>query len=319
MPPPLAKRNSLIENTDNRDTGGVYAAALTPLDKGFMPDVGTYSDHCRWLLGNGCHGIAVLGTTGEANSLGYAARVRIIEAACRTLPADKLIIGTGSCALADSLALTRLGLDNGARRFLILPPFYYKPVPDDGVFRFFAHLIEGLGSDALRIYLYNFPQMTGYNFPLSVIRRLKKHFGPLIAGIKDSSGNWENMALLCREVDDFTVFAGTETYLLDILRAGGQGCISASANVTSAICRQVFDDPDHGDETQARLSAIRRVLEARPPVPALKALTGARTGNSVWDNVLPPFSRLPAGDLATLSAELDEQGFDRARCRLING
>jgi 4-hydroxy-tetrahydrodipicolinate synthase len=301
--------------TDLRKAGdsrprGVFAAILTPLNADFEPDFETFVAHGAWLLDNGCHGLGVLGTTGEANSLSLASRLGLIEHACAYLPPEKLLIGAGSCALDDAVALTRASLGGGATHVLVLPPFYYKPIPEDGMLRYFSHFIERVGAPELRLYLYNFPQLSGYNFPLTLIRRLKDEFGPVIAGAKDSSGEWDNMAAMCREFEDFDVFAGTEIYLLDILRLGGAGCISATTNVTVRLCRQVHAGPETGDDLQARLTAVRRSFEDYPLIPALKALVGRRSGNELWRNILPPFEPLAAPALDDLVAALSELGFN---------
>lgn len=301
--------------SDLRQTGdgrprGVFAAALTPLNADFEPDLDAFVAHGAWLLNNGCHGLGVLGTAGEANSLPLASRLGLIEHVCAHLPPEKLLIGTGSCALDDAVALTRASIGGGAVHVLVLPPFFYKPVPEDGMLHYFSQLIERVGAPELRLYLYNFPQLSGYNFPLTLIHRLKDEFGPVIAGAKDSSGDWDIMAAMCLELDDFDVFTGTETYLLDILRLGGAGCISATANVTARLCRQVHAEPEASDDLQARLTAVRRALEAYPPIPALKALAARRSGNELWRNILPPFEPLAAPALDDLVAALGELGFD---------
>lgn len=302
----------MSEITESREgrLAGVFAAALTPLDGDLEPDLEAYASHCAWLLDHGCDGIGVLGTTGEANSLSLRSRRAVIEHACTHLPPSKLLIGTGSCALADAIELTRLSWHGGARNVLMLPPFYYKPATEDGVFRYFAELIEAVGEPGLRVYLYNFPQLSGYNFPIALIERLRDAYGAVIAGAKDSSGDWDNMAAMCRELDDFDVFAGTEVFLLDILRAGGTGVISATANVTARLCQDVYADPARGDGSQARLTRVRRTIEAYPPIPALKALAGLRAAAGDWRNVLPPFLPLPEDELERLLRDLGELGFD---------
>jgi len=264
--------------------------------------------HNKWLLDNGCDGLGVLGTTGEANSLGQAARHSLITALANALPRERLLIGTGACSIDDAVLLTRAALDAGVHRVLVLPPFFYRPADPDGVSDFFDALIGAVGTASLRLYLYNFPQLTGFAFPVDWVRRLKDRHGDIVAGLKDSSGDFASMQGYL-SVPDFAVFAGTETYLLDILKQGGVGCISASANVTSAACQSVYSawrdgQPDKAATLQTELTAQRAAVQAHPMVPAVRALTAARTGDESWRQPLPPARALPASAVADLAERL---------------
>jgi 4-hydroxy-tetrahydrodipicolinate synthase len=291
---------------------GIFAAALTPIGRDLAPDHAAFLEHCRWLLANGCDGLGILGTTGEANSLSLDQRLALIETATANLPPHRLLPGTGACAVADVVRLSRACLSGGAFSVLVLPPFYYKPITDDGVFTFFAQAIETIADDRLRLYLYNFPRMTTYAFSPEVIERLMKRFGPIIAGIKDSAGDWESMRSMQRRFPTLRVFAGTEVHLLALLREGGAGCISATANVTSALCQKLlaaWRAKDAGaDALQARLTELRQALQAYPAIPALKRLTERRTGNSAWRAVLPPFQAMSDEVFAPLAADLKRLG-----------
>src|SRR5260221_4512947 len=218
---------------------GVYAAVLTPLNSALEPDPALFVQHCRWLLDNGCDGLAPLGTTGEANSLSVEQRIALIEAAAGSgIPMAKFIPGSGSCALADAVKVTRAAVKAGAAGALLLPPFYYKNPTEDGLFAFFSEVIERVGDARLRVYLYHFPQLSTVPITLHLVARLMKAFPGAIAGLKDSSGDWSNTAKLLQEFPGFGVFSGSEEFLLANLRAGGVGCISASTNVTAALARQ---------------------------------------------------------------------------------
>ena len=283
---------------------GVFAAVLTPLDAALAPDHEAFLRHASALLDGGCDGLAVLGSTGEANSLSLDQRLALIETAATQLPAGRLLIGTGSCAVAEAVALTRASLAAGVANVLVLPPFYYRPVTDDGVFAYFERLIEQAADDRLRVFLYNFPQLTGFAFTAALIRRLRDRFGPVIAGMKDSSGDWESMRGFCTVVPDFAVYAGTERFLLDILDQGGAGCITATANLTAGHCQAVFQawlagDRARAETAQARLTEIRLAMQRHPLVPLQKALMARRTGDPSWRRLLPPFAPL---------AEADEKG-----------
>jgi 4-hydroxy-tetrahydrodipicolinate synthase len=298
------------EITGGADPEGVLAAVLTPMDDGLAPDHPAFSAHCHRLLAAGCHGLSVFGTTGEANSLSVGERLAALEALLEGgVPANVLLPGTGSCALTDTVRLSRAALEAGTAGVLVLPPFYYKGVGDDGLFRFFAEVIERTGDERLRVYLYHIPQMTGVELGLSLISRLIEAYPGTIAGTKDSSGDRERIETLCREFPGFSVLAGTETLLLETLRNGGKGCISATVNVTSRLARQVYDAHASGrhDEAQAmqeRLSALRASIETYPMIPALKALMAELARDEEWRNLRPPLSGLDEEQRKKLLAEV---------------
>ncbi|MGB3681685.1 MAG: dihydrodipicolinate synthase family protein [Rubrobacteraceae bacterium] len=305
------------ENTATEEflTGGVFAAALTPMDEKLNLDYQAFVTHCSRLLASGCHGLGVFGTTGEANSLSLDERITALETLVDDgIPADKLLPGTGSCAISDAIRMSRISVEIGAPGVLVLPPFYYKGVSDDGLFRFFAELIEGVGDDRLKVYLYHIPQMTSIGFSLSLIQRLLEAYPGSVVGTKDSAGDLERIRTLCREFPDFDVFAGTERYLLDTLREGGAGCISATVNVTSQLARQVFDLHEAGEDKEAQamqqsLTEVRAAIEAFPPIPALKGLMGRLTGEEVWQYIRPPLVELDDEQAQELVSDLVEREF----------
>ena len=277
---------------------GVLAAALTPMDGNLNIDHEAFAGHCRRLLDAGCHGLGIFGTTGEANSFTADERIAALETLAGSgIPGKSLLPGTGSCALPEAVHLSRVALELDVPGVLVLPPFYYKGVSDDGLFRFFAELIERIADPRLRVYLYHFPRMTGVGFSLSLIGRLLEAYPGVIVGTKDSAGDWDRISTLCYEFPDLEVFAGTERYLLDTLRHGGTGCISATVNVTSQLARQVHDAHEAGrnDEAEAlqeHLTSLRSAIEEYPTIPALKSLTGRLTGEDGWQNIRSPLTRL---------------------------
>jgi len=285
---------------------GVLAAVLTPMDEDLAPDHRAFAAHCRRLLAAGCHGLSVFGTTGEANSLSVDERLAALEALVESdVPVETLLPGTGSCALTDTVRLSRAALEAGAARVLVLPPFYYKGVGDEGLYRFFAEVVERIGDDRLRLYLYHIPQMTGVDLGLPLISRLIDSYPGVIVGTKDSSGDRERIISLCREFPDFSVLAGTETLLLETLRSGGAGCISATVNVTSRLARRVHDahasgKDDEAEALQERLTQVRGSIEAYPVIPALKQLMAHLTGDEQWRNIRPPLSELDEKSAAKL-------------------
>jgi len=289
---------------------GVYAAALTPLTEALDPDLELMVGHCRWLLASGCDGLAPLGTTGEANALTVDQRLAIIEGlAAAGVPGSKLIMGTGSCALGDAARLSRAAVAAGAAGVLVLPPFYYKNPSEDGLFRCFAELIERVADPRLRLYLYHFPRMSTVPIAASLIRRLLAAYPGTVAGLKDSSGEWEHTATMCADFPGFNVFAGTEALLLPTLRAGGAGCISATVNVTAPLAAEVAraarENSGEAEILQEALTRVRGALERYPFVGVLKALMARLTGRTEWSNILPPLSLPPAEAVEDLVAELE--------------
>ena len=299
----------------NRPLNGVYTASLTPLTASFEPNIPALVRHAQWLLESGSDGVALLGSTGEANSLTLEQRLSIIEQTARELPPDRLMLGTGSCALHDAVRLTQASIDAGVYTVLVIPPFYYKPQSDASVLRYYAELISSINDPRLRIVFYNFPKLSGYNFSLEILQELKQSFGDIAAGIKDSSGDWDNMLSITKNVPDFMVYSGTETLLLDILREGGAGCITASANVLAPECQLVFNawknnQEDAAAQAQEKLSVLRKALESYPFVAELKGLMAEHSGSEHWQQMLPPFSPLLASEVRELSAEIKGYGLD---------
>ena len=288
---------------------GVLAAVLTPMREDLSIDRAAFAEHCRRLLDAGAHGLGIFGTTGEANSLSIAERVDAWGALVEDgIPAGVLLPGTGACALPDAVLLAREALALGAPGVLALPPFYYKGVSDDGLFRYFAELIERVGDDRLRVFLYHIPPTAAVGFSVELIGRLLEAFPGIIAGTKDSAGDAERIERICKTYPQLTVFAGSERFLLDTLRWGGDGCISATCNVTAAQSRRVYDlweaGSDEADAEQAALTEARSFLDGYPLIPALKAVMRVRTGDELWRNLRPPLDELDEERARVLTAAL---------------
>ena len=283
---------------------GVVTAVLTPMRADLSVDRALFAAHCRRLIDAGCHGLAIFGTTGEANSLSIDERIEAWTALVEDgIPGETLLPGTGAFALPDAVRLSRAALDLGAPGVLALPPFYYKGVSDDGLFRFFAELIERVGDDRLRLFLYHIPPQAVVGFSPELIGRLLDAYPGVIAGTKDSAGDPVRIEQVCREYGDrLAVFAGSERYLLDTLRWGGAGCISATVNVFARQAREVYDT--RSDSAQAALTEARAFVEGRPLIPALKAMMAELTGDDGWLNLRPPLDPLSDGEAGDLLAHL---------------
>jgi 4-hydroxy-tetrahydrodipicolinate synthase len=299
-------------NASNRPRG-VYSPVVTPFKKNLLPDHDRYVRHCRWLIEQEV-GLAVFGTNSEANSMGVDEKKKLLDTLVGAeIPVDRLMPGTGCSALTDTVELTRHALSLGVNRVLMLPPFYYKGVTDDGLFRSYAQVIERAGSDALRIYLYHIPQVSQVPISLALIERLLAAFPGIIAGIKDSSGEWSNtQAMLERfQPQGFDVFAGSETFLLATLRAGGAGCITATGNVNPAPIVDLYKhwESNDADARQKALDVVRAAFAKFPMIPALKAAIGIYTKDSEWGVVRPPLVDLTPAQCDALAGSLRDIGF----------
>ena len=291
----------------NRSPRGVFVPALTPFTADLAVDRARFLAHCAWLLEQGANGLAVFGTTSEANSLSNNERMQLLDHLIHHgIAANVLMPGTGCCALPDTVALTRHAMEHGAFGVLLLPPFYYKNVSDDGVFAAIAEVVQRVADSRLRIYLYHIPAMAGVGFSLPVIERLLKAFPGVVVGIKDSSGDWNNTAAMLKAFPGFEVFPGSETYLLDALRLGGTGCISATANINVAATRRLIDGwtSPTADDLQAQLTAVRAAVQKYPLVSANKAILAQAHAEPAWNVVRPPLGALSAEATAELMRAL---------------
>jgi 4-hydroxy-tetrahydrodipicolinate synthase len=292
---------------------GVFSPVITPRADDRCQTAAMLVRHCRWLLGQDV-GLAVFGTNSEANSLAVAERMHLLDALFEAgVPGDRMMPGTGCCALADSVELTRHAVTHGVGGVLMLPPFFYKGVSDDGLFASYAEVIERVADPRLRIYLYHIPQVSQVPISLALIERLLAAYPGVIAGIKDSSGDWANTSAMLErfQPQGFDVFAGSETYLLATLRAGGAGCITATGNVNpGAIARlyRTWQQLD-ADAQQAELDALRATFMKFPMIPALKAAVAMFSGDAGYAAVRPPLMRLDDQQNAELLAALRARDF----------
>ena len=229
---------------------GVLSPVITPFKRDLSPDADRFVKHCRWLMKSGCAGLAVFGTNSEANSMSVEEKLELLDALVKGgVPAAALMPGTGHCALTDSVKMTREAVRMGCGGVLMLPPFYYKGVSDEGLFRNFSEVIERVGDERLRLYLYHIPPVSNVGITLELIERLLTRYPGIVAGAKDSSGDWNNTKAMLDRFKDrgFDVFPGSEVFLLDGLRAGGKGCITATGNVNpGADQRGVQELARHG-------------------------------------------------------------------------
>ncbi len=297
--------------------GGVNAAVLTPMNADLSVDLDRMAAHCRWLLEHGCNGLAVMGTTGEANSLGISERIAVLEGlVARGIPSAKMLPGTGTTAITDTVLLTRNAAELGCRGVLVLPPFYYKNPSDDGLLAYFDEVIQRVGGD-IKVYLYNFPQQSAIPFSVDFVGRLLAAHPGKVKGIKDSSGSYENGLAYVQNFarDGFEVYAGDDSLLYLLLQEGGAGCITAAANVNCAIAAQVYSgwNTPAGEKMHAILSATRKAVVSVPLIPGLKALVARNTGDARWLNIRPPHLKLTEAQQQSLFGAFDACGVELAR------
>ena len=292
---------------------GVFCPVITPFDSNLDPDAERLIRQCQWLLSQNV-GLAVFGTNSEANSMSVGEKIelldRLVDARVDTA---RMMPGTGCCALTDTVQLTAHAAKLGCAGALMLPPFYYKGVSDDGIYAAISETIQRVGNNDLRVYLYHIPPIAQVGFSVDLIERLVTDYPETVVGIKDSSGDWDNtFSVLERKLDDFRVFVGSESFLLANMRNGGAGCISATANINPAAIDHLYQtwQQDDADDQQAALNDIRDTAMAYPMIPALKATVAGFSGDEQWRAVRPPLVQLGGAQSAELVEALRDGGFE---------
>jgi len=293
---------------------GVLSPVVTPFRSDLSPDPRRFIAHCKWLLSQNC-GLAVFGTNSEANSLSVNERIALLDA---LIAADadptRMMPGTGCCALSDTVRLTEHAVKAGCGGVLMLPPFYYKDVSEDGLYRSFAEVVERVGDSRLRIYLYHIPPVAVVGITPKLVERLMKAYPTAIAGMKDSSGDWNNTKLFLDAFakSGFDVFVGSESFLLANMRENGAGCISATANVNPAPIDKLYREwrnPD-AQSQQDRLNAIRKATGQYVMIPALKAVIARYAKDPAWNTVRPPLVELTQEQAAKVLEDLEGLDFE---------
>jgi 4-hydroxy-tetrahydrodipicolinate synthase len=290
---------------------GVIAAIATPIDETGAPDLARAIKLARFLLDNGCNGLNVLGTTGEATSFSLAERKSVMDAyKANGLPLERLMVGTGAAAVSDAVALTKHAAELGFAGALVLPPFYYKGVPDDGLAAYIDTLVQATASAPIPIYLYHYPAMSGLPWHVALIDRLLKAHPTRIVGLKDSSGDMAYARAAAAVKPGFAVFPSTEAALIEARRGEFAGCISATANLNADLCARAWAT---GDTVAIEAAvAIRKLFEGKPLVPGVKALLAHIHGDPALARTKPPLAMFPAADRAAVIA-----GYEGVRARKV--
>lgn len=296
----------------DKKVSGVLAAVPTPFDDNFNPDFDLFMEHCEWVLAQGCDGLNVLGSTGEANSQSLQVRAEIMRTVANSsLRQHALMVGTGTPVLQDTIELTTLAAELGFDAALLLPPYYYAPVSDDGLFNFFARVMDAVASTGIGIYLYNFPQLTGLRFSPELVARLIEAYPQHMRGMKDSSGELEYTQQMSTTFGAvFDVFPGSEAPLPDAVKYGYAGCISASVNATAALAARIWQQRNSPAEQDVmQLRAQRAQIQSVPMAAAVKTLVAQRTDNAQWRRMLPPLTGLNDTDRSKIEAVGQQLGF----------
>jgi len=281
---------------------GLSAAASTPFHDDGRVNHALLVEHVKWCLANGCGSVTVFGTTGEGASIALAEREQVFGAlAAHNIGGDKIVGGVAAATLQDATAQARAALDFGCRALLLAPPFYFKNVRDDGLFRWFAQLFEALGGAARDVLLYHIPSMTQAGLSVALVGRLRKAFPEIIAGVKDSSGDWSNTEALLQHHSDLAILVGDERQLARAVRIGAQGTICGLANICPdallPLAQRGDDDP--------RIEQLVDALEKFPVIPAMKAIIAHRTGDKSWLNTRAPLSPIGGAELVALAGRYD--------------
>ncbi len=292
---------------------GVLSPVVTPFKRDLSPDPERFVRQCRWLNSQNV-GLAVFGTNSEANSLAVDEKMALLETLVSAgVDPSRMMPGTGHCAITDSVKLTAHAVKLGCAGVLMLPPFYYKGVSDEGLYRNFSEIIERVGEPRLRVYLYHIPPVAQVPITLGLVERLLKKYPGTVAGMKDSGGDWNNTKAFLDAFakNGFDVFPGAETFLLQGMRHGGAGCISATANTNPGPIARLFDTWRNADADaqQAKLDEIRQTFAKYPMIPALKAAIAHYGGDAAWATVRPPLVELTPEQSRSLIADLDARGF----------
>jgi 4-hydroxy-tetrahydrodipicolinate synthase len=291
---------------------GVLSPVVMPFNADLGVDAGRLTRQCQWLLSQDC-GLAIFGTNSEANSLSAEEKIDLLDMLIDGgLDASRMMPGTGTCAIPETARLTAHAVKRGCSGVLMLPPFYYKGVSDEGLFRAYSEVIQRVGDANLKIYLYHIPPVSQVPITLDLIERLLKEYPDTVVGIKDSSGDWSNMEAMLTRFPGFTMFPGNETLLLKSMQHGGAGCISATANINPGGIVELaanWRSPD-APAMQEKMNDLREMMMQFPMIPAMKAAVAHYSGEADWSIVRPPLVELGAEQKAAMLAELDKRGFE---------
>ncbi len=311
--PTAAAESSIGPHAGNSDLYGVWAPCLTPIHEDGSIDFSKLCAHINWLLSSGCHGVGLFGTTGEASSFSANERMIALEQVIESgIAPGNLMIGNGFPSISDTVNVTRHALQAGCSKVLMLPPFYFKNPSVEGLGRSYRNTLDQVNSSDIRVVLYHFPKMSAVPICHELIEMLIESHGELIAGLKDSSGEWDSVEGFIQNFPQLSVFPGTDVLLLRSLKIGGAGTITATADINPGGIRRIYDLWASGsDATEAQSSAdrIREIAFRYPLSAALKSVHAEFRGEPDWRLVRPPLTELSPSEHTDLINALSEVGF----------
>ena len=278
---------------------GVFSASLTPINEDYSINLNSYLSHCQWLLKQNLTGLAIFGTTGEANSFTIDEKIRAIEFLIdNKIYANQLMPGTGQCSISDTVRFTKRCSELKVRAVLVLPPFFYKGVSDEGIIEYYKRVIEEVGDKHLKYILYHIPQVSGVPITFDVIEKLIKMYPTNVVGMKDSSGDLDNMLKVTKFFNGFSLFSGHDSLALKVVKHGGAGAITATSNISGRLLSFIINNYkeefliDNFQEHQLLQEKIRQTLTTHEPISALKAFMSVRYGKSEWNRINPPLTKI---------------------------
>jgi 4-hydroxy-tetrahydrodipicolinate synthase len=295
----------------NEPLQGLWCATLSPLDNRGAFDAARLATHAQRLFAAGVDGIAPFGTTGEGQSFSVAERRAGLDALIAAgIAPRRMLAATGCAALPDAIELTRHALAAGCAGALVLPPFFFKDVTDEGIYAAYAALIDGVGDNRLRLYLYHIPQVSGVGLSVAMVSRLAAAYPVVVAGVKDSSGSFDNSRELVATLPQLSIFVGHEPHLPALRKLGGAGTICGIANLYPRLMRRLYDsslDSSPGGELPLIESVIAALMRF-PIFGALKSLQAELSGDASWRALRAPLLPLSTADARALNQAVAAAG-----------
>ncbi len=277
---------------------GTFPAVLTPVNENFSINKNLFLNHCQNLLKEGVDGLAVFGTTGEANSFTVEEKIEVMQFLSNNIKSEFLIPGSGQCSIKDTVRLTKEFAKLKTKAILILPPFFYKNISDDGLINFYRNVIENVAESDLKYILYHIPQVSGVSFSFKIIENLIKLYPENIIGMKDSSGDIDNMLKIIKYFDKFSLFSGSDSLALKVRKHGGAGAITATSNICAKLLSFIVKNYKNDQKIQEfkflhdLLVQIRLTTFREEPISALKGFLSLTSNNENWNNVVPPLKKI---------------------------
>jgi len=294
---------------------GLISPILSPFDNSLNFNQEMYNELAKDLLSTGCSGLAPFGTTGEALSVSNDERMQALENLIKSgVSPDKLIPGTGLCNFPDTVKISRHAVELGCKGVMTLPAFYFKDVTDEGLFQYYEKLIDEINHPNLKIYLYHIPQVSGVGLSIPLVKKLRSTYPDIIVGIKDSSGVWENTEQLL-SIDGLIVYPGAELPVIDAIKLGGPGCISATANFNPTNIAKVIELShdrkwDQAEEVHKDVKEVRYLFQDYSAIPAQKAMLAIKYKDKRWKNIRPPLVQISEQRSSELEEKLRNHGFN---------